>query len=67
MRLAIRPSTYRGRNGYLISGRDGRGRQVSIFTVTRASAERIRDKVRAGRRVELDDFNDAGPADAGPL
>ena len=55
-RLQIRRKTYRGDDGFLICGRDGLGRSVSVFTLTRTSAERIRDKVRAGEQIEGADF-----------
>jgi hypothetical protein len=55
-RLSIRRKTYRGEDGFLVYGRDGAGRQVSIFTTTRGSAEHIRERVKAGQQTTLDDF-----------
>jgi hypothetical protein len=61
-RLSIRPTTYRGEEGFLVRGRDGAGRQVSVFTTTRGSAEHIRDQVKAGNQITLDDFEPREPA-----
>jgi hypothetical protein len=55
-RLQIRPSVYRDREGFSITGRDGVGHRISIFTETRSSAEHIRRKVRAGEETTLSDF-----------
>jgi hypothetical protein len=55
-RVSIRPKTWRGEEGFLISGRDTRDRQVSIFTTTRGSAEHIRDRVKAGHDITSADF-----------
>jgi len=53
--LQIRRTT-RGNGGFLIVG-PGRGIfSTSIFTHTRASAERIRDKVRRGEDITHADF-----------
>ena len=61
-RVSIRPTTYRNQHGFLICGRDVRGRRVSIFTTTRGSAEHIRDKVKAGQGTTLEDFKPREPA-----
>lgn len=57
--LSIRPSTYRGKQGYKISGRrpgqEG-GWSVSIFTETRESAVKIKAKVKAGEPIEASDW-----------
>lgn len=41
-RLSVRPTTYRDVPGYGITGRDGFGRQISIFTRTREGADAIK-------------------------
>jgi len=52
----IRKTIYRNREGYLICG-GGHGMfGCRIFTETRESAERIRDKKRAGEEILLSDF-----------
>ncbi len=53
-RLSIRPTTWRGEDGFLIYGRDAGGRRVSIFTTTRGSAEHIRERVKAGHDIAAD-------------
>lgn len=53
--LQIRRAIYRGQPGFLIIGGPGLY-GVRIFTLTRSSAERIRDKVRRGEQTTLDDF-----------
>ena len=59
MSLQIRRKTYRGIEGWLICGRPlGSLKAVSIFTHSRKSAERIRDKVREGKEIGMEDFND---------
>ena len=59
MSLQIRRKTYRGKAGWLICGRPkGYVNAVSIFTLTRKSAEQIRDKVRRGEQFTLEDFDD---------
>lgn len=63
-RLSIRKSTYRDRSGFSISGRDARGRSVNIFAETRAAAEHIREKVKAGEDVASADFAVGGPVAA---
>ncbi len=55
-RLSIRPTTWRGEDGFLICGRDAGGRRVSIFTTTRGGAEHIRDRVKAGHDTTVADF-----------
>ncbi|HXM59175.1 MAG TPA: hypothetical protein VOB72_27510 [Candidatus Dormibacteraeota bacterium] len=64
-RLSIRPTTYRGEDGFLVYGRDGAGSKVSIFTTTRGSAERIRERVKAGEQTTAEDFEPREAADAG--
>lgn len=56
MALQIRKHTYRDRDGFLICGKDLKGRSLRIFTETRASAEVIRQKKRAGKEIVLEDF-----------
>ena len=59
MSLQIRRKTYRGKEGWLICGRPlGSLKAVSIFTHSRKSAERIRDKVKQGKQIEPEDFRD---------
>lgn len=56
-RLAIRQHTYRGEAGFTVSGTDAYGRRgISIFTTTRASAERMRDLLRRGWDVSGSDW-----------
>ena len=60
-RLQIRRRTAKSPVGFLIVGRDSYGRSVKIFTLSRVSAEKIRDKVRAGEIIELADFEEGAP------
>lgn len=55
--MRITAKRYRGKEGFLISGKDRRGRKVSIFTATKFSAERIREKKRAGLTITIEDFS----------
>lgn len=48
--------SYRGREGFLVSGP-----RCSIFTETRGSAEMIRAKVRAGIETSMADFYSTSP------
>ena len=50
-RVSIRPSKYREQPGFTVS--DGRS---SIFTTTRESAERIRDRLKRGEDTREGDF-----------
>lgn len=54
--MQIRHAVYRDRQGFLICGKDSISRDIRIFTETRASAERIRTKVKAGEQIVLADF-----------
>lgn len=56
LRLSIRSKAYRGRSGWLISGRGHGGRAVSIFSESRAGAESVRRKVLRGEVVQLSDL-----------
>jgi hypothetical protein len=57
-RIRIAPGTYRNRQGFNISGTDLRGRSVRIFTESRASAEHIRERIRDGHAICVEDFRD---------
>lgn len=61
--LQIRESTYRGEDGFLICGRDAYGRRAKVFTTTRASAEHIRRKLKAGEEIGVEDFGREGEGD----
>lgn len=50
-RVSIRAHTYRGKDGYLVAG--GRSR---IFAPTRASAERLRERIRNGEDDRAEDY-----------
>lgn len=54
--LRIRAATYRGRQGFVVYGKGGGTFGVSIFTGTRASAERIRDRLARGLDVRSSDY-----------
>ena len=49
MRLAIKATTYRGLEGFLIFGTDTRARKVSVFVPTRAQAEEVKRNIQSGR------------------
>lgn len=51
-RVTIRESTYRDRPGFTVSAGAS-----SIFTLTRPSAERIRDRLRRGEDTRREDFD----------
>lgn len=55
-RLVIRAKNWRGRDGFLIYGIGGGGFGTSIFTQTRASAERIREREYAGQEITAEDW-----------
>jgi hypothetical protein len=63
-RVTIRESSYRGRQGFLILGRDASGQWpgCKMFTDTRSSADHIKRKLLAGERVETEDFQPRGTA-----
>lgn len=54
--LQIRSKVYRGKPGFSIHGTDPRGRSVRIFAESRVAAERIREKVKRGEEVNVEDF-----------
>lgn len=59
MPLQIRKTIHRDVEGYLIVGRPKVTKQVfpvRIFVVRRETAERMRDKLNAGGRIEMADF-----------
>lgn len=61
-RLQIRRNTYRGRDGFTVSGQARGTFPVRIFAETREAAEHIREMVRRDLDFELVDFegHDAG-------
>ncbi len=54
--MRITRKTYRGTEGYLVSGRTPEGQRVSIFAARRVTAEHIRNQKRAGLQVTLSDW-----------
>ena len=60
MALQIRRTVYRNREGFLICGRCEHSGifGTRIFTLTRPSAERIRDKVKVGQEITTADFHE---------
>lgn len=55
--LWIRPGTYRGKVGFFIYGKNTHGQSVRIFTLTRDSALRIKQRIKNGHDVQLEDFD----------
>ena len=56
-RVAIRVSTYRGVNGFLVYGIGGGAwPKPRVFTETRESAEKIKARLKAGEDITLEDF-----------
>lgn len=53
-RLNVRASTYNGQSGFTIRGTDTLGRSVSIFSTSRAEAERMRNQIKAGQEPTFD-------------
>lgn len=50
LRLATRPTVYRGEAGYLVYGRDTFNRAVSVFVAgDKAAAAQVKTNIRAGR------------------
>lgn len=49
MRLSIRGTTYRGKEGFSISGADSMDRRVKIFVESREDAEIVKANVKANR------------------
>lgn len=58
VRLSIRSTAWRGVSGFTVTGRDG-VRSVSIFTLSRTSAEVIRRKILRGDELIAADFEPA--------
>ena len=58
MALQIRQTTYRNEPGFLVCGKHSNSGifGTAIFTKTRKSAELIRDKVKRGENIKLQDF-----------
>lgn len=54
--LTVRPSTHRGKPGWLVAGKDRTGRGVRIFTPYRTVALRIRDRLAQGFDITALDF-----------
>ena len=54
-RLGIRRKLYRGQAGWLVYGMSG-GFRTSIFTLSRQSAEQIREREYAGQNIEPEDW-----------
>jgi murein DD-endopeptidase MepM/ murein hydrolase activator NlpD len=52
-RLSIRPSEYRGQEGFTISGRNEKGQSVSIFSKTREQAELLKAAAAKGDQAEI--------------
>jgi hypothetical protein len=62
MALQVRRSIHRGTPGYLICGRrPGGSFPILIFVRRRETAERMRAKLNAGGRIELQDFAGDNP------
>jgi hypothetical protein len=59
-RFAIKAKAYRGQEGFLIYGKDAYGRNISIHTTSRASADRIKAKLKNGEEISLKDFAHPG-------
>lgn len=57
-RMRITRSTYRQRPGWLISGPDGHGHRVSVYTESWEAAVRCRDKLAAGEEITMADLTD---------
>lgn len=55
-RLRISTKRYEGKPGFLVSGRDLRHREVSIWAPSREAAERIKAKVAKGHEITKEDF-----------
>jgi len=54
VRVQVRKSTYRGKTGYLVSGRNARGQRISIFATTETEARRIAAAEKAGEEWSFD-------------
>lgn len=57
-RVSVRGKNYRGNPGWLISGRDAGGRQVSIFEENENQARAYAQNIKAGR-----EYNEGRPVD----
>lgn len=55
-RVAVRPHTYRGEEGFSIYGTDGQGRSVKIFAPSRDIAEAIRNDIKVNDGNNIDDL-----------
>lgn len=55
-RLGIRRHRYQGKEGWRVYGIGGNGWPTSIFTESRTSAEKIRERLYAGEEIEREDW-----------
>lgn len=55
--LTVRPSTYRGKPGWLVSGKKpGEETRVRVFALHRSAALHIRDRLTKGLHINALDF-----------
>lgn len=61
-KISIKPSTYRGKNGFLVYGYGPAASGIQrVFASSRKAAERIAAKLRAGQQTTSADFNENPP------
>ncbi len=53
MSVQVRPHVYRGEPGWLVCGRDGRGRRLRVFFRSEAAARRVAAAVRSNPDHEI--------------
>jgi len=53
MALQIRKSSYRGHDGFMVCGKDPKGRKVDVFCRTRRGALEMRDLIQEERDNDL--------------
>ena len=52
LRLSIRPSVYRGKEGFTVTGRNGHGMPLRIFVRTRETANAVKEAIRNSENVD---------------
>ena len=58
--LTVRSSTYRGKPGWNVSGKDRTGRRVRVFCTTKGAALHIQDRLARGLSINALDFQPRG-------
>lgn len=55
--MCVRTSVHRGKSGFLVYGKDTHNLRIRIFTESQSSAQHIQKKIRAGKEIDVKDFD----------